>query len=267
MIDQNARFEGSIPGVYERCMVPVFFVPYARNLAPRLDVGEGAQVLELACGTGILTRTLLSSARRPLSLTATDLNDAMLELAKQQVRDGDIRWQLVDAANLPFEPASFDAVICQFGVMFFRDKVQAASETRRVLRPGGVYLFNTWGTLTENPCFHIANETIGRFMPEPPTFFPLAFGYHDRQQMMTDLRAGGFREITIETVDLEGRSPSVKQVATGLVQANPGIAAIRERATSSVEDVTAAVAEALTREFGSGDVRFPLRAHVATALP
>jgi len=267
MIDQNARFEGSIPGVYERCMVPVFFVPYARNLAASLDLGEGAQILELACGTGVLTRTLLSSARRPFSLTATDLNDAMLELAKQQVPDGDIRWQHVDAASLPFEPASFDAVICQFGVMFFRDKVRAASETRRVLRPGGVYLFNTWGALSENPCFRVANETISRFMPEPPTFFALAFGYHDRQQVMADLRAGGFREITIETVDLEGRSPSVKDLATGLVQANPGIAAIRERATSSVAEVTAAVAEALTREFGSDEVRFPLRAHVATARP
>jgi SAM-dependent methyltransferase len=263
----NASFEGDVPGAYHQYLGPLFFTPYARDLARRLPLIEkDARLLELACGTGILTAELAAAMGGRGTLTATDLNGPMIDVARSLVNSERVHFEVADALSLPFDSSSFDSVACQFGVMFFSDKIAAAREVRRVLEPGGTYLFNVWGTLAENPIARVAHETVNSLFPSNPvTFYLLPWGYADRDQIAADLRAGGFRDVAIETVDLEGRSPSAEHAALGLVQGAPVVHTIRERGTVSLEEVTRAVATAFAREFGPGEIRVPMRVHVIRA--
>lgn len=264
----HAAFSGSVPRTYHEHLGPMFFVPYARDLARRVPTGPGIQVLEIACGTGILTGELVAALGTTADITSTDLNDAMIAVAKSHVASDRVRWQTADATSLPFDHASFDVVVCQFGCMFFPDKAAAAREVRRVLRPGGVFLFNVWGTLAENPIAAVTNDVIGAcFASDPPGFYQVPFGYADRDRIAEDLRAGGFTRLVFDTVEIEGRSPSAEHAAVGLVQGTPVVNAIRERGTVSPEEVTRAVAAALERRFGAGEIHIPQRAHVVTARP
>jgi SAM-dependent methyltransferase len=209
---------------------------------------------------------LLRHVDSTCALTATDLNDGMIDIARARVGTERVRWQTADAAALPFPDGSFDVVVSQFGVMFFPDKVAAAAETRRVLRPGGLFLFNVWGTLDENAIAQVAHDAVARcFTTEPPSFYKVPFGYADRTQITADLRAAGFADIGADTVDLTGSSPSAEHAAIGLVQGSPIIHAIRNDATASVEEVTRAVADAIRSRYGAGEVRVPMRAHVFSA--
>ncbi len=158
MPTQNAAFVGSIPENYDRYLGPVLFDPYAADLVSRLNVSADASVLELACGTGIVTRRLRDRLGSEVRLIATDLNDAMLSYAARKFKPEDaIEWKQADAADLPFADQSFDAVVCQFGLMFVPDKERALSETYRVLKPGGTFLFNVWDAIEYNELAHIAH--------------------------------------------------------------------------------------------------------------
>src|SRR5690349_19065288 len=144
-------FAGSIPDLYERFLVPLIFESYALDLAARLAKTRPAAVLETAAGTGVLTRALAAALPAETRLTITDLNQPMLDHAKsRQPADSRIAWQQADALALPFEDRSFDAVACQFGAMFFPDKVQGYKEARRVLKPGGRFFFSVWDRIEDN---------------------------------------------------------------------------------------------------------------------
>jgi ubiquinone/menaquinone biosynthesis C-methylase UbiE len=264
--DQNAAFAGSVPAMYHAHLGPFFFVQYARDLARRVPPIRGGAVLELACGTGIFTEELAARLDPTCTITATDLNDGMIEVARTRLGDSSIVWQTADAAMLPFSDRTFDLVACQFGIMFFPDKVAAAREARRVLKPRGLFLFNVWGTLDENPIARLTHEVIGGFFTsDPPAFYNVPFGYHDRAQITADLKSAGFSDIAVATVDVTGTAPSALHVATGLVQGSPVSHVIRERATASVDTVTRALADAIVGRLGAGEVRVPLRAHVFSA--
>jgi len=268
MTTTNATFAGAVPRIYHEHLGPMLFVPYARDLARRLPMRPGARILELACGSGILTAEIMPMLVDAAAICATDLNDAMIEVAKSHVRSDRVRWETADATTLKFDADSFDVVVSQFGFMFFPDKIAAAREARRVLRGHGTLLFNVWATLEENPVSHLAHDTISSFFAaDPPTFYRVPFGYADRARIAADLDAAGFADITIDTVDVVGRSPSAEHAAIGLVQGTPVVHAIRERNTVPVEEVTRAVARAIDREFGPGEIRAPMRAHVVTARP
>jgi ubiquinone/menaquinone biosynthesis C-methylase UbiE len=266
MASDHVGFVGSVPEIYERHMGPVFFVPYARDLARRVVVPPRGRVLEIACGTGMLTRHVAATLDPSTSITATDLNDAMLAVARTTVNAPNVEWKTADATALPFADRSFDAVVCQFGVMFFPDRVAAAREVRRVLRPGGSFWFSVWNSLDENPIGRIPQETIaGFFDAGPPTFYEVPFGYHDRAQIASDLRAAGFGTIDVHQVDLDGHAVSADSAALGIVQGTPMVAIVRERANAPMDAVTAAVSAALAREYGTTDLRIPLRAMVVHA--
>ncbi len=266
MIDRNARFQGAIPENYDRYLGPVLFEPYARDLAGRLDAKPGDRVLEIACGTGIVTRHLRERLPAGARLVATDLNEPMLEYARRKLAGTQgIEWRQADACALPFPPASFEAVVCQFGLMFVPDKEAAFREARRVLVPGGTFRFSVWDALEANRFARTAHETINGFFPvDPPTFYKVPFSMHDRDALRALLRGGGFGGVTIDDVALQSTSPSARELATGLVEGNPAGTEIRERGAVRVETVIAAVAETLTREFGDRPVRLPLRAIVAS---
>jgi SAM-dependent methyltransferase len=258
-------FVGSVPELYDRHMGPVFFTPYAADLAARVDPAR-LPLFELASGTGRLTAALLDSIGGA-PVTALDLNFGMQRVARSRISNRRARWVTGDALSLPFNDRSFAQAVCQFGVMFFPDKTRAAAEMKRVPTQGGAFLFNVWDSLELNPLARVARDVLGRFFPvDPPTFFQVPFGYFDRDRIRRDLRDGGFASAEIETVDLRGRCESARHIAIGLVQGSPLVGAIQERGTASPAAITDAVADALERQFGSGSFEAPMRALVVRAI-
>lgn len=267
MENKDAQFAGSIPAAYDRYLGPMFFEPYAADLAARLNLPENSSVLELACGTGILTRALRERLPASVKLVATDLNEPMYQNAAAKFgADAGIEWQQADASNLPFGNGMFDAVLCQFGMMFVPDKAKAAREAKRVLKPGGAFLFSTWDSLEENPLGKIPHETIaGFFEKDPPAFYQVPFGYHDKDEIWRLLAVAGFNDIRVEAVAKTSAATRAEDAATGLVHGSPISLAIAERDPALFPIITKAVADALQRHFGDPTFRAPMRAIVAEA--
>ncbi|HVF96156.1 MAG TPA: class I SAM-dependent methyltransferase, partial [Flavisolibacter sp.] len=203
-------FTGNVPHNYETYLGPLFFEPYAVDLADRLPNQAFNQILELACGTGRVTKHLLAKLKPTGQLIATDLNEAMLTVGREKVPDDRIKWQAVDAHNLPYDEETFDLIVCQYGVMFFADKPKAFREAVRVLRPGGTFLFNTWDHIRYNTLSNTAREVMDEMFPDdPPTFLSQGpYSFFDKEQIQHLLDRAGFVDITIETVSLTGIASS-----------------------------------------------------------
>jgi len=268
MQEANVTFDGLIPEIYDKHLGAVLFEPYAADLVNRLKPRGPKDVLEVACGTGIVTRALLDGLR-PKRLVATDLNQPMVDYARSKVGAAPgLEWRQADASALPFPDASFDAVVCQFGVMFVPDKLAAMKEARRVLRPGGVFAFNVWDKIEENDLGRTAHEVIARFFPvDPPQFYMIPFGFHDSALIRSMLGQAGFADVQIESVGMESRSPSAAHVAVGLVRGNPVVNAIQERGGVEVGTVIAAVENALRGRYGDSPLKARMRAWVVIASP
>lgn len=266
MSDSHAAFTGSIPENYDRYMVPLFFIPYAEDLLGRLAVSGAAAVLEIACGTGVVTRRLRDHLPADAKIVATDLNEGMIEVARRKFRDGEaVEWRQADATSLPFADESFDAVVCQFGFMFFPDKPAALSEARRVLKPGGRLLFNVWDSMEKNVEAQIADEVIASFFEDdPPMFYKIPFGCYDTKAIEAMLAEAGFGDVQTSVVTRTGECPTAEDAARGLVEGTPMGAAIRERG-KDVEEIVKAVAAELASRLGDNPFRCPLQAFVFTA--
>lgn len=263
----DIAFSGSIPERYDRHLGPALFEPYARDLAARLPK-SAKRVLEVACGTGIVTKALRAAMPAGGVLTATDLSEAMVSFARSRLpASPDLEFRPADAGALPFADASYDAVVCQFGIMFVPDKAAALREARRVLVPGGTLLFSVWDAFEHNPASKIAQETVESIFPaDPPPFYKIPFGFHDAQAIRGLMDAAGFTHIAIHVVALRTRSPSARDYATGLVTGTPMATAIAERGGMTAEQVTDRVSAALERRFGEGAIDAPMRALVFSGL-
>jgi SAM-dependent methyltransferase len=266
MADNTTSFAGEIPDNYDRFMGPAIFVDYAADIARRVAARGGSRVLELAAGTGIVTERLRDALPASAHLTATDLNPPMLEVARRKLAGREnVELRPADAMTLPFADASFDTVVCQFGVMFFPDKPKSYREVHRVLAPGGSYVFNVWDSHRYNPFARIAHEVPGSFFPaDPPQFYALPFGYHQLDVIKTSLLDAGFENIEIAVVGLYKQIPDVAAFARGLIYGNPMIDQIRGRGGVDPDRVVAAVSATLSREFAP-DGRMPLQAIVFSA--
>ena len=264
---EDVQFSGSIPAAYDRYLGPLLFQPYAEDLVARLQIREEGSVLELACGTGIVTRVLRSRLPATVKLVATDLNEPMFRHAATKFSQEEaVEWSQADACNLPFGDRIFDAVVCQFGIMFVPDKALAAREAHRVLKPGGLFLFNVWDALEQNELCRIAHDTItSYFEKDPPMFYQIPFGYHDHDEIKRTLESAGFRDVRLEVVAKTGEATQADEVATGLVAGNPVSLAIAERDPSLAPVITKAVAQAIAGRFGERDMRVPMRAIVVQA--
>ncbi|UFZ06311.1 methyltransferase domain-containing protein [Bradyrhizobium ontarionense] len=268
MTASDKAFTGSIPQIYDQLMVPLIFEPYAQDLAQRIRARQPRDVLETAAGTGVVTRALHAQLPPQVRVTATDLNEPMLMQAKTHVADESrMTWRQADALALPFADASFDAVACQFGVMFFPDRVKGYAEARRVLRRGGRFVFNVWDRIEDNEFPHVVHETLQEIFPEnPPRFFTRTpHGYYDTGRIKADLTEAGFTDIVIETVTHCSRAASPHEPAMAFCQGTPMRSEIEARGTPGLTAVTQAVAGALERRFGSGPIEGRIQALVISA--
>jgi ubiquinone/menaquinone biosynthesis C-methylase UbiE len=267
--DTDKIFAGSIPKLYNDYMVPLIFEPYAADLANRLALRCAsrplARVLEIAAGTGVVTRKLAAALPENISIVATDLNQAMLDLASSIGTARAVEWRQADAMQPPFDDAVFDAVVCQFGVMFFPDKAKAFSEARRVLKPGGVLLFNAWDRIEENEFAHTAQEALASFFPaDPPCFMARTpHGYHDVAVIAQDLKQAGFTTSPqIMTLAARSQAASARVPAVAFCQGTPLRSEIEARDKSSLAEATDAAEEAIAQRFGRGAVDGKIQAHI-----
>ena len=267
MSGDAASFIGSIPEHYDQGLGPMIFVDYAADISQRVATYNPARVLETAAGTGIVTRRLRDLLPPAARLTATDLNPPMLEIARTKFRPGEqVEFQPADAMALPFAEQSFDAVVCQFGVMFFPDKDKSFREVFRVLAPGGRYLFNVWDAHRHNPFGRIGHEVAGSFFPaDPPQFYKVPFSCHQIDPIKESLIEAGFSDINAAVVRLEKEIPNAANFARGMVYGNPIIDQIRARGGVEPERVVDALVQALSRAFGADPGSMPLQAIVFSA--
>jgi ubiquinone/menaquinone biosynthesis C-methylase UbiE len=266
MKDMEVRFTGSVPASYDQLMVPLLFRPYAEELARRAKRLGAKHILETAAGTGAVTQAL-HDALPDAEIVATDLNPPMLEVATQRVQSPNVRFQPADAQALPFDEGSFDLVVCQFGAMFFPDKVLGHSEARRVLREGGSYLLAIWDRIDRNPMSEAAQQALIDLFPEDPPLFMQEgpFGYHDRGAIERDLRAAGFTNMKIETVELRSRAPSSEEAARALCYGTPMGMEVEDRAPGTLDRAFERVKAGLARFDGPDGANAPMSAHIVTA--
>jgi len=263
----STAFIGNIPQNYDEGLGPHIFTDYAADLAARAAALDAGDVLELAAGTGIVSRQLRDALPAEARLVVTDLNPPMLDIARSKFEPGEVvEFRQADAMALPFDDNSFDAIISQFGVMFFPDKVEAFRESRRALRPGGHILFNVWGEMEANPFSLVGHETAAEIFPDnPPVFYRYPFSYADPALVTADLEAAGFVDIAHEIVSIDKRVDDWALFGRGLVLGNPLVDEIRQRGTISAEAVIERFTLALRTRFGIEPARMPLEAVVFSA--
>jgi SAM-dependent methyltransferase len=267
MKEGDKVFAGSIPALYEQYLVPMIFARYASDLARRLGVIRPKRILEIAAGTGVVTRAM-ADALPDANIVATDLNPAMLEQAQSIGTSRPVEWRQADAMALPFDDGTFDAVVCQFGVMFFPDKPRAFAEARRVLKPGGAFLFNAWDRVGANDFAAAIGDALARVFPDdPPRFMARTpHGYHDVSAIARDLAEAGFKSSPrIETLAFRSRADSPRIVAVAYCQGTPWRNEIEAHDAMKLDAATDAAEAEIARRFGTGFVDGKIQAIVIGA--
>ena len=265
--ESDKVFSGSIPKLYEQYLVPLIFEPYAADLAHRLASRSLTRVLEIAAGTGVVTRRMAAALPESVSIVATDLNQPMVDLASAIGTKRPVEWRQADAMQLPFPDGTFDAVVCQFGAMFFPEKSKAFSEARRVLRPGGVFIFNVWDRIEENEFADAVTTALESLFPkDPPRFLARTpHGYCDRPTIERDLANGGFTASPqISTVAARSWAESARIAAIAYCQGTPLRNEIEARDASRLSDATDLATEAIARRFGKAAVDGKIQALIVT---
>ena len=269
MLEADKVFAGSVPENYDRYMVPLIFDAYAADLARRVAALSPGAVLEIAAGTGAVTRALAPMLPPSAGYVVTDLNPAMLDhAAARQPPDSRIRWQQADALALPFADAAFDLACCQFGAMFFPDRIAGYAEARRILRPGGRFVFSVWDRIEENAFADEVTQAVAAIFPhDPPRFLARTpHGYHDVALVREELRRAGFTDIGIETRADVSRAPSAREVAVAYCQGTPLRNEIEARDAGLLQLATDRAASAIAARHGDGPVAGRIQAHVIEAV-
>lgn len=266
---QDRVFDGKVPEVYDTYLVPLIFQDYANDLAALVAERAPGAVLETAAGSGVVTRALAPLLPPGARYTVSDLNPAMLARARaMQPAGATLEWQVADALDLPYADGSFDVVCCQFGAMFFPDRAAGFAEARRVLRPGGALIFNVWDRIEENGFADLVTRVSAEIWPEdPPRFLARTpHGYHDRDEIAHDLRAGGFTLIEMESVTHFSRAETARIPAVAYCRGTPLRTEIEARGDLQAERATDLSEARITRLYGTGPVSATIRAHVVVAV-
>lgn len=268
MLETDKVFAGSIPENYDRYMVPLIFEPYAADLAQRAASLSPSAVLEIAAGTGVVTRALAPKLSPSTSYTVTDLNQPMLDYAaSRQAPDSRITWRQADALALPFQNAAFDLVCCQFGAMFFPDRPLAYREAKRVLKPGGHFLFSVWDRIEENVFADDVTNALAEIFPnDPPRFMARTpHGYHDTALIRGELEGAGFSRVAIETRAEQSRASSPRVPAIAYCQGTLLRSEIEARGPGKLNAATDYAASVIAGKHGRGEVAAKIQAHVIVA--
>lgn len=266
----STGFTGSVPDLYDTFLVPMIFTYYARDLANRVNETGAKRVLEVAAGTGVVTRMMAAVLPNSVSITATDLSQPMIDRATAVGSERPVRWRTADVMALPFDNASFDAVVCQFGAMFFPDRAAAYAEIARVLQPDGTFLFNVWDRIEHNEFANIISLALeAEFEEDPPTFITrIPHGYFDLHELHEDLARGGLGNVvSSERVVARSFASSPEVVALAYCQGTPIRNEITARDPARLDEVTKAAAAAIREEFGEGKVDGKISAYVIVAKP
>jgi SAM-dependent methyltransferase len=266
MADVKATFSGSIPEYYDRYLGPAWFDAYAQDLAQRLPAEPPGDVLEIACGTGLVTRHLRERLDSSIGLVATDLSTAMLDYARAKLRErADIEWRQADAAALPFADGQFGALVCAFGMMFVPDKQAAFREAFRVLKEGGLLLFNVWDRVAENPHVAINAQVMeGLFPGDEQMRFTVPYDMHDPDLLRQLVGGAGFREVRMHKRRLPVDRVSARSVAVGQVRGTPRFLLVEQRGIA-IDDVIDKVTAALAQAGGADPYRGVAQAIVVEA--
>lgn len=263
--DAMPGFSGSIPALYQQYLVPLIFEPYARDLAERVLPLRPQRLLEIAAGTGVVTRCLAQVLPRDCEIVASDISQPMLDHAASFDLGRPVQWRQADAMQLPFAFHRFDVAVCQFGVMFFPDKARAFAEIRRVVRPGGYFVFNVWDSIEHNELARTIEEAVVEFFPDdPPRFMSTTpHGYHDVPGILGDLALGGFLEPPeVSSLTTYSQAASARIAAVAYCQGTPLRAQIEARDASRLEEATDLAEAALIRRFGNGVIKGKIQAYV-----
>ncbi len=257
-------FEGSVPASYEKYSGPVLFEPFALDIVERIKNDRIENILELACGTGRVTRHLIKLVPPGGKLVASDISKDMMEVARSMIQDEKLEWQVVDAHKLPFASGSFDHVVCQFGMMFFQDKLLALTETNRVLQKGGTFIFNTWDSVESNPRAVLIRQVLHKFFDDAPAeLTDLPHAMQDREKLKQLLESAGFKNIQISTVTkISYQHPD--DTVNGFSKGSMISAFLAGKDPAIVNSLKEELKIKLTEAFGNNDMRFPLRALVTS---
>ncbi len=260
-----SNFTGNVPDYYDKGLGPVLFEVYAADITARAAAVARKNLLELAAGTGIVTRKLRSALAADIDIIATDLNPPMLDYSAKKFESGEnVKFQAVDATDLPFDDASFDTIVCQYGVMFFPDRDRSYQEVYRALSNGGTYIFNVWGSLDVNPLIKHANALLDQFFEkDPPQFLNVPFGYDDPDGIRASLEAVGFKKIEITRLKKEVKIHDIPLLAKSMVNGNPLAEEIRSLG-GNPDDAVVAVQNMVEEKFGDSGL-VPLEAMVVSA--
>jgi SAM-dependent methyltransferase len=267
MEERHRDFAGTIPENYERYFVPLIFAEYAEMLAEKEERGDGINILETACGTGVVTRSIAKRMDAGSRAVATDFNEPMLEEAMKALGPSDaVDFKQADAMYLPFEDETFDAVVCQFGVMFFPDRRTAYREAARVLKDGGKFHFNVWDSLEHN---HFAqtvhNAGLEMYPEDPPKFFELPYGYYDIRLIVAELQESGFSDIDISVRPLTTAAKSARHLAKAYCAGSPFANEVAARNTHSLDEAVDKFETAILKEYGDGPISAKMQAFQISA--
>jgi len=251
---------------YDQFLGPLYFEPYAIEVAKRIDPANVTVVLEIAAGTGRVTRHIRERISRSAKLIASDISGEMLAVAKNKLGHPDIEWQHIDAQQLPFSDDSIDLVICCFGYMFVPDKQTAFAEVYRVLRRGGHFIFTTWDKLENNPASYTSRSIAMQYLKEPlPASYDLPTSMSDEVDIRSLLQDTGFSQLSIEKVKLLSVTPSAKEAALGFVQGVSVYDEVRKRKPESIDDIKTRLEKELADQFGDAPMSVPISALISQA--
>ena len=263
----DSSFTEDVAAFYESMLVPLIFERYAYDLASRARALQPSSVLEIACGTGVVTRALASSLPPTCAITATDLNEAMVAHAKRVGTSRPVTWRQANVMELPYSDDAFDVVVCQFSAMFFPDRAAAYREIRRVLRPGGTFLFSIWNDIERNEFADVVTQAVGKLFPDdPPLFLARTPHGHGRpDEIKGDVEAAGFRSCSLTQREDISPAAGPEVPAIAYVQGTPLRNEIEARDADGLQRATAIATEALRARYGDGPIEGHISAVVVTA--
>jgi ubiquinone/menaquinone biosynthesis C-methylase UbiE len=269
MSERDKAFVGSIPETYDTYLVPLIFEAFANDIAERVIALDPRRILETAAGSGVVTRVLTPRLSPEAHYTVTDLNQPMLDHAASKLEpDHRVSWRQADALNLPFDDETFDAVLCQFGIMFYPDRIAGYTEALRVLKPGGTLLFNVWDHIGANEFADITAQVIASVFPDKPSSFlaRTPYSYYEEDLIRQELGEAGFSKIAYETLEVTSSAQSPRHAAIAFCQGTPQRIEIEAWDANMLDDVTDRVEQAIASTHGTGPVTAKIRGHVITAM-